>query len=265
MKIFWSVMMAAVMAALIGLGGQEALADVEEEGPNFGAYALRNGKIFKGGEELKCEVNEVPENIQNGISAWAVIGESSSGSVTAADTGVWFFGEEVDLFLALDSEYEFQGLDWSPKGDRFVLSLGSGVRPDLFFQLYTIFNQSLEFTEPYELSKIAEITGVRGSLQWLGDGMRFVLTRIDDNPGQTGELAAVPHWTRLSAILFDSAAGETIVLKQSTNTQNFEISSVSEDDDNISITEHYVKSPLDWADESKIQERIETVPIPAAG
>jgi hypothetical protein len=73
----------------------------------------------------------------------------------------------------------------------------------------------------------------------------------------------VPYWLRLSAGLYDSATGETIVLKESTETQNFRFSSVSDDGEHIVLLEEYVKSPKDWADEDKVETREITVPVPA--
>ena len=53
------------------------------------------------------------------------------------------------------------------------------------------------------------------------------------------------------------------VLKEATDTQNFILISVSDDD--VSILEKSVKSVKDWSDEDKIFDREISVPIPAAG
>ncbi|MDR1481452.1 MAG: hypothetical protein LBI74_02375 [Synergistaceae bacterium] len=64
-------------------------------------------------------------------------------------------------------------------------------------------------------------------------------------------------------MLYDSAADETIVLKESSDTQNFRFTGISEDGEHIVITEDYVKTPEDWADaENKIIKRELTVPVP---
>jgi hypothetical protein len=175
--------------------------------------------------------------------------------VTEKETGVWFFGAEGDFmtFIPLESEHEYQGLLWSPAGDRLILVRGSGMRPDVFFELYA---EGME--------KKAEFPGMRGEIQWLEDGMRFAFTRIDDTRDtEDGVFSA--YALKLSAILYDSAVGETIVLKEAAGTQNFRFGGISDDGEKISITEEYVKSPKDWGDGEKIKEREIEVPIPAAG
>ena len=66
----------------------------------------------------------------------------------------------------------------------------------------------------------------------------------------------------LAYLTLEDAAGYT-VLKEATDTQNFILISVSDDD--VSILEKSVKSVKDWSDEDKIFDREISVPIPAAG
>jgi hypothetical protein len=139
------------------------------------------------------------------------------------------------------------------------------MRPDVSYELYTLFDESMENTEPFNIVKKAEFSGMRGEMAWTGDGIRFVFTRIDDTREETGELANAPYWLRLSAVLYDSAVDETVVLKEATDTQNFRFTSLSEEDDNILLSEEYVKSPKDWADEDKVKTLEITVSVPAAG
>jgi hypothetical protein len=117
------------------------------------------------------------------------------------------------------------------------------------------------------MEKRAEFSGMLGKLAWLGDGIRFAFTRIDDTRDEAGELANVPYWLKMSAVLYDSAEGVelTTVLKESTDTQNFRFDSVSGNDENFVIIEEYVRSPKDWGDEEKIKSRRIKVPVPAAG
>ena len=78
---------------------------------------------------------------------------------------------------------------------------------------------------------------------------------------------AVAHgrsfWFRFSVVLYDAPADLETVLKEATDTQNFILISVSDDD--VSILEKSVKSVKDWSDEDKIFDREISVPIPAAG
>jgi hypothetical protein len=219
-----------------------------------GAFSLKNGRVYKGKTELDCEVYDVPAEVEGSIRHWSAFGTDTSDAVSETETGVWFFGGEGEFmtFIPLESEYEYQDIVWSPSGDRLVLVRGSGVRADMFFELYA---EGME--------RKAEFSGVRGSLVWLDDGMRFVFTRID---GTRDEAVVFSIGTlRLSAVLYDSAIGETTVLKEATGTQNFYFSGISGDGENIAVSEEYVETPGDWADEGKIKNREISVPIPAAG
>ncbi|MEA4881300.1 MAG: hypothetical protein VB045_07475 [Synergistaceae bacterium] len=219
------------------------------------AFVLTDGRVVLDGTPLGCEVHEAPPGLENGIAGWAVIGMETSDTVTEEETGVWFFGAEGQFvtFIPLESENEYQGLLWSPAGDRLVLVRGSGMRPDVFFELYA---EGME--------KKAEFSGMLGQIEWLEDGMRFVFTRIDDIREGGAEPGVSIGW-KLSAILYDSAIEEAIPLKESTNTKNFSFDSVSEDGENLVLYEMSVKSTKDWGNEDKMKEREITVPVPPAG
>lgn len=216
---------------------------------------VNNGRVCKDGTPLDCELHKIPTGLDNGIACWAVIGMETYDTVTEEETGIWFFGTEGEFitFIPLDSENEYQDLIWSPAGDRLVLVRGSGMRPDMFLEVYA---EGME--------KKAEFSGLRGEMAWLEDGMRFVFTQIDDirensaNPG-------VPCGWKLSAVLYDSAIEEAITLKESTDTKSYSFASVSEDGENITLYETFVQSTKDWGDVEKTREREITVPVPAAG
>ncbi len=219
------------------------------------AYSLRDGRVFLDEKALDCEVHEVPAGLDNGITHWAVIGKGFSEDVTQEETGVWFFGPEgmIVTFIPLESENEYQDLLWSPAGDRLVLARGSGIRPDLFFD---VFGEGME--------KIAEFSGLRGEAAWLEDGMRFVFTRIDDIR-EGGCFPGLSYGLKVSAVLYDSALEETIPLKEAGETRNYTFLSVSPDGMEIRISETAVLSPDGWSDMEKWKEREVTVPVPAAG
>ena len=156
-------------------------------------------------------------------------------------------------FIPLDNENEYQDLLWSPAGDRLILVRGSGARPDMFFDVYA---EGME--------KQAEFSGLREEIAWLDDGMRIVFTRID-GIREGGAFPGLSYGLQLSVILYDSAVEETIPLKEASVTKNFSFVSVSEDGEKITVLETSVRSPNDWADEEKIDEREISVPVPAAG
>jgi hypothetical protein len=220
------------------------------------AFMLRDGRAYKDGEALECDVYETPKGLDNGIAAWVAVGPETSGAVSEAETGVWFFGTEGEFvtFIPLESEYEYRDILWSPAGDRLVLVRGSPARPDVFFDVYA---EGME--------KQAEFSGLRGEIAWLDDGMRFVFTRIDDIR-EGAAVRGVSYGLKLSAVMYDSAVKETIPLKESSDTKSYSFRSFLEDGERITILEISVPSPKDWKDEEKeIRERELRVPIPAAG
>ena len=227
-----------------------------------GIFSIRDGGVFKGGAEVACEVynmsemlSEVlPDGFDNGIEYWAVMGPDASDAVTEAETGVWFFGHEGEFahFIPLESAYEYVDIAWSPAGDRLVLVTGSGIRPDVLFNLYTLPGPE----------KKAEFPGLRDGLWWLEDGMRLAFTRID-GVRDKGGFDNLGYGLKLSAVLYDSAVGEETVLKEATDTQSFLFRAIGDED--IEIAEEYVESPEDWGDDEKIKEREIKVPVPAAG
>lgn len=218
-------------------------------------FFMENGQVYKNETLLDCEVYEVPSGMDNNIKYWAVIGTGTSEVVTKEETGVWFFGEHGEFItnIFLENEKEYQDLLWSPAGDRLVLVRGIEGEQDLVFELYA------EYME-----KKAEFRGLRASLAWLEDGMRFVFTRIDDIREGVAP-SDLPHGLKLSVVLYDSAIEEVIPLKESTHTKNFSFDSVSEDGEHIALTETSVRSPEEWGEEEKIKEREIKVPMPAAG
>ena len=216
---------------------------------DISAFKLKGGRIYKGGEELKCDVNEVPSEIGGPIRYWSAFGPDASDSVTEAEAGVWFFASDGRSLTFVPIEY-CQEVIFSPDGGRFVLSSGGDYRPEMSYEVYG------EATE-----KILEFDGVRGQLAWF-DPVRFVATRIDDAREEGSEAYNLRTSLRLSVVMYDAAMRETTVLKEATNTQNFWFPEVTPDGSAVAITEDSVKSAKDWDDEDKIERREIRIEIP---
>jgi hypothetical protein len=228
------------------------------EAADISAFALKNGRVCKEDRELECDVNEVPSGIEGPIRYWSAFGHDANDVVTESETGVWFFASDGACltFVPLESENECQGVVFSPDGGNFVLVTGSGMRPDMYFEVYG------EGTE-----KLAEFSGIRGGIAWI-DPVRFVMTSIDD----TRELAeegsspfGASYYLRVSVVMYDTAEKEATVLKEATDTQNFWLSEIIEDGSALTVTEESVKSEKDWGIEEKTEEREIRVEIPPAG
>ena len=151
-----------------------------------------------------------------------------------------------------------QGVVSSPDGEKFVLVSGSGIRPDMFFEVYGETDGKRE--------KLAEFAGVRGQLAWV-DPLRFVFTLIDegdDDIREGGRFHGLMYGLYLSVAVYDTATKEMTVLKKATETQNFSFGEVVENGNAVTVLEESVKSQEDWADEEKIETRRIHVEIPPA-
>jgi hypothetical protein len=224
------------------------------EAPDISAFALKDGRVYKGGAELDCEVNEIPSEVEGPIRFWSAFGTDASEAVRGNETGVWFFTDigGALTFVPLESEYECQGIIFSPGGGSFVLVRGSGARPDMFFEVYG------EGTE-----KMAEFGGIRDEIEWIGPD-RFVFTSIGEDIRGDGRFLNLSYGLYLSVSMYDTAGKELTVLKEATDTLNFTLGGVTEDGSAVTVIEQSVKSEKDWADEDKIKTREMSVKIPAA-
>jgi hypothetical protein len=210
--------------------------------------------IYKKGKIIEAEINRLPNNAaSNEIKYWTVLGPETSDTISAEETGIWFFGSDGRSlkFIPLDSEGEFQGLEWSPAPGRFVVILGSAFRPDMTFKVY--------FDDKY-----IEFAGLRGDLKWLEDGLRLVFTQIDDVRDYKAS-GTLSFWFRLSAVMFDSAIDELFVLKQSSDLENFRFLSVSNNGASIAVRREFVTTAQQWSAEDSHQSEVIETEIPAAG
>jgi hypothetical protein len=244
-----------VMESSLKLPETESGAANSATAPDISVFTLKDGRIYKEDAEIEARAGgEVPSGVDGPIRYWSAFGAGSSDAVSENETGVWFFAKDGACltFLPLESEYECQGIIFSPDGEKFLLESGSGMRPDMTYILY----------ELPAMGKGAELAGLRGNAVWI-DHMRFVMTRIDDIRG--GSFANLGYGLRVSVVMYDAAASETVVLKESTDTRNYWLKKVIEDGEALSIIEESVKSQDDLGDEEKTEEREIRVEIPAAG
>lgn len=230
-----------------------ALAANPDSQVDISAFALKDGRVYKGGKALDGDVNEVPAEIGGSIRYWSALDADENEALSEVESGVWFFAAsgEALTFAPLESASSAcQEVIFSPDGGMFVIAWGSSVRPDLFFEVY---GQGTK--------KLTDLAGTRGGLAWV-DPVRFVMTRIDDARADADDAVV---GLRVSVVLVDVAAGETVVLKEATATQNFWLETVVEDGKAVTVREDSVKAEQDWADEDKITSQNLRVEIPAAG
>ena len=244
------IVLCAVVITLLSCAGAFATAN---EPVDLSVFALKDGKVYKGRDALGCEVNEIPD-IEVPIRYWSAFGQEMSEEVLENETGVWFFaadGKPV-AFLPLDDAARVNVI-FSPGGDRFLLETGPQYLPEAVYDVY----------QTVRMEKKAEIDGVKGAV-WI-DPIRFVTTRIDDTRDIPEPSSGRAFGYRVSVVMYDTAASETVVLKESTDTKNYWLNKVIEDGGALSVREESVKSQNDWGDEEKTEEREIRVEIPAAG
>jgi len=224
-----------------------ALKKAGARGPDS-AFSLKDGKVYKYNREIDGVVWELAQKTKGSARFWSVLDPESAPKV-------YFFSSEGAYlkFVPVEYESDVQDVIMSPGGGAFVLVGGSGMRPDVFFNVY-----SWEGAE-----KKAELRGMRGELEWFDEG-RFAYTRIETGGVREGSFLNLAYGLRLSAAVYDVATKKETVLKEATETQNFYFSGLTDDGKNIQLTEEYVESPKDWGDEEKTKERKIKVPIPAA-
>jgi hypothetical protein len=228
----------------------------DREPPDLGKFSVKDGAVYDGEGDRVVEANELGGEIEGPIRFWAALGPESSEAAAENETGVWFFSGEGECLAFIPVEYESdaQGVYVSPRGDACVVEGGSPMRPDMFLTLYTL----------PDGEKKAEFAGLRGEISWTPDGVRFAFTRIDDDIREGGSFMNLAYGLRFSAVLYDTSVMEEVALKEATDTQNFYFGGFA-DDENVKITEEYVESEKDWADEEKIKSREIKVEIPPAG
>lgn len=233
----------------------EAVARMEETlalpGGGKVVYTLRNGKAYRNGAPVDCDLYTAPEGFKGRARYWAVIGDDVAEGAGAEEIGIRFFGERGEAigFLSLESAALYRDIIWSPSGDRMVLIIGSGDRPESFFRVYD---------ERMDMS--IQLPGIRDELHWVDD-VRFVFTC---NLGRRGN--AVPgggDGFRQSIILYDTVMPAAIRLKDATDTHGFSLLSVADDGLTATVRERSVASPDDWADADRVRDRSVTVRIPA--
>jgi hypothetical protein len=241
----------ALIAAFAALAFLSAPAFAAKGAPDIGKFSLKNGKVYKNNKKINGEVHKTDAKAAGAAAFWSVFGPEAS-----ARTGVWFFSKKGACvkFVPLKSKMDAQDVIVSPGGGAFALEGGSGMRPDVFFHVYSW----------KSAKKKAELRGVRGELGWLDDN-RLGFTRIETDGVRVGRFYGLAYGLKLSAALYDLAAGKESVLKKATETQNFSFAGVSDDGKSIKIGEEYVDSEGDWIDEDKRKAREIKVPISAAG
>lgn len=218
-----------------------------------GVYSQRDGKVYRNGKPIPCDLYTVPEGFKGRVRCWAVIGSGVAEDAGAEEIGIRFFGDSADSigFISLESADLYRDIVWGPLGDRLVLVVGSGDRPESFFRVYDA-----------NMDMSMQLPGIRDELHWV-DGVRFVFTcnlgrRANAFPGGGDEL-------RRSVILYDTVMPAAIRLKEASDTHGFSLLSVADDGRTAEVRERSVASPDDWADVDRVRERILTVRVPAAG
>ena len=226
-----------------------------------GDYVLRHEKVFYQDRELTdAFVHEVDIAERNDASSvpiyyWSFIDNVKIKGVPPADMGVRFFDKDgVDIFfIPLELRADCQDIVFSPNGQWILLMGGSPMRPDKIFALYKFFETDIK----------EEFASHIDAFIWI-DPIRFVFTRLDDIR-ELGTFANLGYGVEFSAVLYDTATAESIVLKKADETHNYYVDSLIKNENALKITEESVPTEQDWGNEDKIKSHTIHVEIPAAG
>lgn len=219
------------------------------------SYILKEGKVYRveaGKETLLEGVHPMRSNTDKGLYSWIWVDPALSEKMRDSKVGIYFFlgeDEKPAGFMPLEAA-AFSHLQFSPSGEKFLLSWGAYAVQELSLYTFDGFVKKKSFT-------------VVGPWTWI-DFHRFVFTQDDTSKGSRGKAVELQEgW--LSVALYDSALEELTVLREATETQDFILSGVEHEEGVLKVQERSVKDKKDWDDEEKVEGKVTTIPIPAAG
>lgn len=219
------------------------------------SYILKEGRVYRvdAGKETLLEDEEPGRSATDkGLYSWILVGPELREDMKDSKSGIYFFlGEDEKPVGFLPFEGAgFCNLEFSPDGEKFLVSRGTDVVQKLFLYVFDGFVKKASFL-------------ALGPCTWV-DPHRFVFTRDDASKGARGKAVEQQEgW--LSVALYDSAMEELFVLSEATETQDYMLIGVNHEEGVLEVLERSVKKAKDWDDEKKVEDKEMTVPIPAAG
>jgi hypothetical protein len=234
--------------------------------PGENAFVVRDGEWRResGGKLLDAPTPNGGISTDAGWVYWLYANPEMSDEAKGAERGLYFYSEKAKeySFMPLEAE-NVNDVHFSPDGQMFIVEgPGEMEMNDISLELFAFADKSSRF----KTAKAAQ------SPQWIDAG-RFVFARNESKTPRDRPDDYPPEG--ISAVMFDAISGKETVLKAATETSDFSVGVLdedtgdtmilSEDGNNILLTETYVDSPKDWADPDKSKERAIKVPVPAAG
>ncbi|MDR1678092.1 MAG: hypothetical protein LBS44_06855 [Deltaproteobacteria bacterium] len=212
------------------------------EATDLSLFKIKDGFLYKDVSKQDNEVTKVPANIKGPVRYFSVY------------DGVMFFAEDGQAISHLELDGVEEGavkVIFSPDGKLFLLETGPMYLPEAVYDVY--------FTDGLE--KKGQIDGWKGAT-WI-DPLRFVTTRIDDARSLPESTPGRAFAYRTSVVIYDSSTSKIFILKESTGTQNFSFTEITNDGKDLKVSEQYVNSEKNWGDEEKIKQRELILKIPA--
>jgi hypothetical protein len=182
---------------------------------------------------------------------WLYADPLVSKAAKGAERGLYFYSADTNnySFLALES-VNVNGIHFNDDGTMFVIeSVKKGETYNITLELYTY----ADMVSHFKTLKAAS------ALLWI-DSRRFVFSKYEPGTSRGRPKDYPNEW--MSVSIYDVVSGKETVLKNATETSNFLVLDLS--DDNIELWEEYVTSTNDWVDPDKSTFRYLTVPIPGA-
>lgn len=245
------VLMFALAAALCP-GSRPARADAGAFGAAGDGYALKDGKVYRTTDGKETPLEEAVAHragTDKGPVAWVLVDPEDEG-MAGSTSGIQFFQGEDDKpagFLPLDKAGECD-LEFSQSGEKFIAHCTGGDVPELALYLVEGFARQVVYP-------------VMGPAAWI-DPHRFAFTRDDRSRGPRGRNGGEG---RLSVAVHDSAVDLLTVVREATDTHDFQLIGIDHDKGVLRIMDSFVKDPADWDNEDKVESEETSAPIPAAG
>ncbi len=219
------------------------------------SYALKDGKVYQVDADGKRKLLEDAEPGQygtdKGVYSWILVDPELSDAMKGSKSGIYFFdeSEKPQGFLPFDGA-AYCSVTFSPDAEKIVINFGTDSSQEIMLYTFKGFEKEGAFRAV-------------GSVTWL-DPVRFVFTRDDASKGSRAKtLDQQEGW--LSVMIYDTAIKELISVMEATETKDYMLTAVDEEESKLKILERSVKDKKDWGDGNKIQDTEISAPIPAAG
>ena len=228
------------------------------------SLAAKMGDIFSVEDmEWRAMVNGKPEEApepnggqetENGWCFRLFVDPDTQDESEGLERGLFFYREQTGRYSFLPFEEEsVNDVHFSPDGEMFIVE-GAGE--------YAMYDFSLELFDFDGFKSQFKTMKAAFPPQWL-DVRRFAFSRFEPGTSRGRPDDYPDEW--MSIAMYDATAGEEVVLKAATQTEEFMMDGFDDETGELVIIKFSVRNEKDWADEEKQEVEEMRVSLPAAG